>query len=386
MKKNRGNLLWILLFVVHMPLFGAEGFSWQMKVSTRTPYIKEAVIVTMDARQEEKKGVIRFEFHPQKSSAYEILFLGEEDLRGADDLTHVRFKYALFPLHEGNLSVDFHFVAKRASKEELKEVAIGARNVLRVVKTTDTPVDLNPLLLRARKVPQGTALIGDYTLSCDAPAKEVAPFSQVNLTCMLKGYGYPPGLKTILPGIEGVESFAEVEKFDDKLFHKRTYRYALLAEKSFTIPKISIKAFDPAKEKPYILESPAQEISVMHAEPKEILDSRDSLPKEVDFAKYRSWLYGVLLFLAGFLSAKLLPDFTNFTKKFAGSHLAAENRFLQKVEKTDDMRLLMKYLLLEDRELFAKEIASLEEALYQKRNLSLKSLKSQIRRKVADGS
>ncbi len=384
MKKNRGNILLLLiLLMMNLPLCAAEGVSWHMKVSTKTPYIREAVIITMDARQTEKEGVTVFEFHPQKSSAYEILFLGEEDLRGADDLTHVRFKYALFPLHEGNLSVDFLFIAKKASKEELKEVAIGARNVLRVVKTVDTRINLDFLQLNVRKLPEGTKLVGRYTLEYDMPSEEVSPFSQLNLVYTLKGYGYPPKLETVLPDIAGVESFVEVEKFDDKLFHKRTYRYALLAEKSFTIPKVSIKAFDPEKDKPYFLETPAQKISVAKVDAKEILDSRDSLPKEVDYAKYRSYLYGLLLFLAGFLSAKLLPD---IMKRYSKKPSVSENSFICKIEKTDDPKLLMKYLILENRHLFDEEIALLEEALYHHKKVSLKSLKEQIRKKVADES
>jgi len=381
MKKNLGKIL-LLCIVWVLELAAKEDIAYKLDVSTHTPYVKEAVIVTMEAWQKSTHDVILFEFKPLQKEGYELLFLGEEDLKDEGDLTHVRFKYALFPKKSGALEVPLHFVAKSASKEELKDVAIGARNVLRVVKTKDRTIPLEALHLKVQPLPEGVRLVGAYDLVANIPVKETTPFAQVDLTYTLQGHGYPPQIASLLPDIPGVERFMEVEKFDDKLFHKRIFHYALLAEKSFTIPAVSIKAFNPATKKVYMLSTPQTTIKVASVDPKEIVDKHDALPKAIDRSAYRQYLYYLLFFIAGIASAKLFPL---LKKRFFPTMKGMDDISLT-IAKTEDPKALLRYLIARNRTLFADEIGLLEEMLYEKRQHSFKEIKKSALQRVNDAA
>ena len=356
--------------------------AYRLEISDKTPYLKEAVTVTLDAKQRVPGGVINFEFRPVKSSAYELLFLGEEQLHDSDDLNHVRFKYALFPLQRGPITVSYIFISKKASTQEMKEVAIGARNVLRVVKTKNRTIDLGETILNVRPLPEGVELVGHYSLTVVSPPEKVLPFSQVDLSYTLKGYGYPPQMEKILPEIPGVESFVELERFDDKLFHKRRFHYALLAEKDFTVPAVAIKAFDPHKEKSYILKTAAYHVEVMPVKADEIIDAGDYPASTVSWATYRVYLYYLLFFVAGFLTAILLPLLLERFAKRGGY----SSTFVENVLKAKEPRELLQLLLSKDRYRYAEEIEALEQLVYDKKDIPLKEIRQRIIKKADDGA
>jgi hypothetical protein len=68
-KNNLGKtILFLLVFV----LLQAEDFSYAFKVDKTHPYVKEAVILTLDIQQTNKNVVLLFDFDLKKSDHYQF--------------------------------------------------------------------------------------------------------------------------------------------------------------------------------------------------------------------------------------------------------------------------------------------------------------------------
>jgi len=160
-----------------------------------------------------------------------------------------------------------------------------------------------------------TALLrGKFRLACDKLPQRVLPFSQLDFSCRLSGKGEAPQVNVLFPEQEGLAMRVERERKDDGSFHERIFHYTLLTgDKAVNLPSVALKAYDPATKLFYSVRVPPTEVGIEAVEAKEILDSEDSLPKEADFSPYLRYLYGILVFAAGFLSAMSL---SRLRKKF----------------------------------------------------------------------
>ncbi len=381
MKKIPGRVL-IVLLSISFSLFAFEGVEYELNISSKTPYVKEPVTIEMNIRQTSRNGVLDFEFSPIKNESFDLLFLGVENLQDKNGSTFIKYKYVLFALKEGEVEVGFNFIIKSATKEEVKEAAIGARNVLRVVNTKNTKIKLDSLKLSVKKLPQDVKIVGKYELKADFGTVDVERFSQLNVTYTLLGEGYPPSFSPFANGIGGVDLFEEKESFDDKLFHKRVYSYAILADKNFTIPKVFIRAFDPVNNRAYNLVVKERNITVKDLVAQDILDKSDTFDKDIDFDEYKSFFAYFLWFLSGFFAALFLPT---LKRRFFKPN-REKSAFIQRVKDTKDFKSLLKIVILEDQKLYKKEIERIERCIYEAGKDSLSEIKKSILKKIDDAS
>ena len=162
----------------------------------------------------------------------------------------------------------------------------------------------------------GTVMLtGKYRLDCDTLPRSVLPFSQLDFSCCLSGEGEAPKVTALFPEKEGLAMRVRKEKRDNGTFHECIFHYTLLTgEKTVVLPRIALKAYDPVAKHFYRLQVPPRKVNIEAVQPKEILDAEDSLPKEVDLAPYLRYLYGILVFTAGFVSAMLLPRLRKYLR------------------------------------------------------------------------
>ncbi len=159
-------------------------------------------------------------------------------------------------------------------------------------------------------------LTGKYSLNCDKLPQRVLPFSQLDFSCRLSGEGEVPKVIALFPEKEELVMRVRREKKDNGTFHERIFHYTLLVgEKALHLPPVTLKAYDPAAKAYYSMHIPPQKVEVEKVRAKEILDAEDSLPKEADFSPWLRYLYGILLFAAGFLSAMALSRLRKYLRQ-----------------------------------------------------------------------
>jgi hypothetical protein len=382
MKKNLGNMLKIFIIFSFVFLF-AEDFTYEFRLSKEKPYVKEPITLTLDLNQTNHDVVLLFNFDLKKSNDY---FFQRLDTKESDTHhnTQIHYVYLIYPLKAGDINIDFELVKKVTTDDSVAYSFSGDRDNVKGLVTTDTEVSLPTLTLKTKELPQKIDLVGDFKLTYKFKTKETKAYEPIPFEVKIEGYGYPPLLDNLVKKDKSFTLFKE--KPIVKSLHSKdgtessvTYSMALSASKSFDLNSIEIKAFDPKKEKSYILSVPKQHFNVSKVDVNTLVDKVDT-PKAL-VANW-SWLSNLLsyalVFVAGYLTAISLK----WKKIVLKSHLVKEDEELmlmrEKIKKCKDKKSLLQLLMASKSKKFAKSIEKLESSLYGKDKTNLEKIKKSL--------
>ncbi len=361
-KKLRPIALWLMAALF---LWAKNDFDYHIEISDPTPFLKEAVLLTLDLRQTNTTEVLRFSFEPPSNEAFRSILLRNETITDKNEHTRLRYVYALFPLRTGPIEAPLTLTIERATEEALMSSLTGSSDNAIFLKTQSTTIAIGMLKLTVRPLPAGTELVGDYKLEFSMETNQTTPDGQIDLRYTLEGRGYEPEIEEILPNIPDVVRFREKEVFEDRLFHKIVYRYALISSHDFTLPAVNIKAYDPQKHRGYTLKTSPLPIRVSSA-------IRDDSIRPSNLAKrpkpweYRRYMDGFLLFCAGFATALLFG-----TRKRKSTDLK------KAIARTKTPKELLSLLLSSNNKRMSAPIERLEEHLYRKKTVPFSKIKKE---------
>ncbi len=362
MKKILGSLLLIFLH-----LHATKLHEHNITLSTHTPYVKEGIKVSCIMTQKDISQTMFFECTPKKSKDYYLISLKQEDIPLADTRKKSLFEYILYPLHEGNISVAFDLVVKEATDEELRSSFTIGQYKLVALKTTDTKIDIKPIKLKVKPLPQKVNLIGDYKLDFNIDKQKIDSTQQINISYHIRGEGYPKVKLSLLPKIEKVHYFEDFTDNSTLTNLDLIYTYALISQKSFEIPAINIRCFDPKREKLYNLTTDKKSIEVQKISIDKIVDSKDSyIENKFTWRVLIPYINYILIFFAGFITANIMRKYRKNKKK--------PNTFEEAIKCTKTTKELLQLLLSKTDPKFEPYI----EELYKNRNRSLSKIKKEI--------
>ena len=366
-----------ILFIIIAANGFAGDFSYTFTLSSRTPYVREAVIMKLDLVQTDHSKVLLFKFSPKKSDNYEFyrLDMKEEDAYHA---AKIHYTYLIYPKKPGHVEINFDLIEMVTTDEKVAYSFSGDRDNIRGLNKTDIPIDLPPLKLEVKALPKGTSLVGNFTLDYSIKKHQAKSFEPLPLTITIEGEGYPPVLSRIVPDNKEVSIFSEkpivhTSRSEKGSKSRVVYPLALSARESFDLPEITLKAFDPGTGKPYELKIPKQHFSITKPNPEELVDKTDSpRPLQSDWSWLGTLLGYLIAFGAGFLSAKSLKW---SIKKRAGTDASELEK---EIETIDDPRVLLTLLAATDSKRFQKQIEALEMRIYKNKGPSLRQIKNDI--------
>ncbi len=377
MKKSPGSIvLRLLLVIVGITAVNAGDFTYKFALSDTTPYLKEAVVMKLDLEQTDHSKVLLFKFSPKKSEAYEFyrLDMKEEDAYHA---AKIHYTYLIYPKRIGEIDITFDLIEMVTTDEKVAYSFSGDRDNVRGLNKKDIPIDLPPLKLHVKPLPKGTQIVGDFKLDYTIKKERASAYEPLPLTITLKGVGYPPVLDQIIPPNKDFSIFSEKPIVRTVRSEKGsrctvTYPLALSAQKSFTLPEIKLKTFDPKTEKQNSLTIPKKQFTVTQPEPGTLVDKIDSpKPLQSDWGWLGTLLGYLVAFVAGFLSAKSI-------KWRPEKKVKPENALKAEIMATSDPKKLLALLIAADDRRYESIIRKLEKSIYSKRGPSLKQIKSEI--------
>lgn len=375
MKIILGSLLLLFGSLLNASSLADYNFS----VSNKNPYVKEAVLVTFKARQMDHSDVMFFFLKPKKSKDYKIVLLNKEaqDIHYHDKQTI--FTYLLFPKKSGQLSVGFDFVIKSASDRAVAQVYEGGRDNVKWIETTDRTIDLKPISLNVKTLEQPVDLVGDFKISSKLQNSVINAYESTNITYFLQGTGYDEFNLTIIDKIDGVDIFSDVVKHYNKATPngykiQREFKYALIANHDFTIPSHTIKCYSPKHNRYYTIKTKAYSIKVKQVDKSRLVD-KDEFPKQVsDYSNIVTYLSYILIFISGFVTAKILPQEYNILKRSSE---------FQDIKNSSSAKELLNILMRNyDVKLLKDEINDLENIVYKNSTIALNAVKKRIYNKL----
>jgi len=371
-KNNLGKtILFLLVFVV----LQAEDFSYHFNVDKTQPYIKEAVILTLDIQQTNKDIVLLLSFDLKKSDNYQFQRLNTQETDSYHN-AQIHYEYLIYPLKSGKIALEFELLKKVTTDESIAYSFSGDRDNIKGLVTTDTKILLPPLPLQVKSLPEGTLLVGDFTLTHQLKTHTAKPHEPLPFQVHIDGQGYPPLLDSILPKEGAFTRFSEHPLVKSVASAKGTqntvnYPMALSHAKSFTLPAIKLKAFNPKTEKSYFLSVPSQDFDIEEV-PKDTLIDRYDMPKP--FSMDWSWLTSLLAYLLVFTAGYLTALAWKWKKKKVQTSL---HPLHEKIEKCNDEKSLLQVLMATDDKRFTSSIEKLESSLYGDGKINLNKVKQE---------
>jgi len=377
MKKSLGRVgvLWVLMTAI-MALY-ADGFDYKFTTNKNHPYVKEPIIMKLNIEQTDHSKVMLFKFDIKPSKKYEAYRLDTKD----EDTHHsakVEYTYLIYPLVAGTIEINFDLLQMVTTDEKVAYSFSGDRDNTRGLTKTDIPISLPPLKISAKPLPKDTTLVGDFKLTYSIKTKKVKAYEPIPITISIKGHGYPPLLKEILPKSESYRVFTgenQIKTIRSKsgTYSTITYPLALSAKESFELKPIKIKAFDPKSEKSYYLTTRKESFDIEKVAQDKLIDKIDS-PKSMhyDWSWVTTLVSYIVVFVAGFLSAKSIK----WTPK--GRETAKIDSFREEIESTESPKELLALLISTDAAKYRDSIEKLENSIYRKKRISLRDIKREV--------
>jgi hypothetical protein len=374
-KNSLGNLLALLLFTASV--LYAEDFTFARDTDNPAPYVKEGILLSVDLNQTNPDIVLLFNFDLVPSEDYTFQRI---DSRESDSYHNakVHYLYLLYPLKAGEIDVNFSLIKRVTNDESVAYSFSGDRDNVKGLVTQNSQIDLPPLKLHVKPLPKQTVLVGDFTLTYDLKRTEAEAYEPVPFRVTIRGRGYPPLLQHLLPEHVPFTLFRETpvvkSTHDAKGTHNTViYTMALSHDRDFTIPAVSLKAFDPERERSYTLEIPQTPIRVKQPDVNTLVDTVDTPPPlRTDWGWLTTLMGYLIAFGAGFASAQLLK----WQRKLPAP---SKHPLAAKIDACGKKKQLLQLLLAQGEQRFAPVIEKLESDLYGNKNHTLTSLKKEAK-------
>ena len=377
MKHNLGKLLVLCMGIV---MLQAGDFDYHINVDKTRPYVKEAVLLTVDLNQTNHNIVLLFDFDLVKSDDYTFQRVDIKEV-DAYHAVQIRYTYLVYPLKDGEIPIYFTLTQKATTDDSIAYSFSGDRDNVKTLETRNTKIDVPPLMLQVNALPEDTQIVGDFSLDYKVKSLDAKPFEPLPLQVTLKGLGYPPLLQSLLPEEGNFTRFTERPIVKTNVTKTGThsivtYPMALSHDKSFTLNPLVIKAFDPETAKRYTLTVPTQHFNITQVEKSTLIDTVNTPAFfEVDWTWLQTLFTYFMTFLAGVLSAF-------FWKQKKKNVHTQQHPIVHKIQNAKTDKALLQVLLSNDPQLFAENIQQIETSLYAHTPLNLKDIKKNALEKV----
>ncbi len=317
MKHTLGKIILLFIYCGSVA-FASPLATYELTSNKTNPTIKEAIEIKFVAHQNNHENVMFFFLEPKKSPDYKIVLLKKEAKELSYHDKKTSFSFLLFALKSGHIKVDFDFTIKTASDRAVAQVYEGSRDNVKWIETDNTKVKITPLSLNVKKLAWHVDLVGDFKLNSTIDKTNIDAYESTNIKYSLSGIGYDDIDINLIENIQGVKVFSDITKHNYKTTkdgYKMTmeFNYALLSDKSFKIGVKEIKCYSPKTDTYYTLKTKPYDITVTKLDSSTLVDKED-FPKQKDYFKYiKEFFIYLLIFIAGYMSAKFIP--TNTKKK-----------------------------------------------------------------------
>jgi hypothetical protein len=222
--------------------FILEMHSEQQKVRVGEPF---KVIITFKQRRGSNAVDSKFEAPQIKNFWLKEQAQSRRFEEGEYSVTHL--SYILAAQKPGALSIDpaqIKIATRSASKDAWGQWLPKLK--WRTYFSNGIEVDVEAL-------PEGVELVGDFKIEAKADKNEIEPNQAVNVTLRVSGSGNfedIESLKPLIPGVSVFDEKAEVSGYLEQGAYKGSWsqKLAFVADKSFTIPPVELRYFDPESE------------------------------------------------------------------------------------------------------------------------------------------
>ena len=312
--KNIHGKIFLLFLILFTNLYAQENkfCSYNLESSKyKDIVVNEPIRISFFTRQKTHSEVMFFDLIAQKSDSYEIISIKEKRYEYNYHDAQKEFEFLLIPKISGKMKVDFTFNIRRASDDAVAIAYVGSRDNVKSIPTVKMHIASPSLTIDVKKSAQEVDAIGSFSFSMKLEKSNSNSYDAINVVYSLEGKGVLNENYEPISSIKNISIFKGIKETTPRpttagYIYKKEWSYALIAPKSFTLPAVKLKTYNYKREKFVTRETQSKEIIITPLDIKNLLDERDLPKSNIDFKEYLHYFYNVLLFISGFIVAKLL--------------------------------------------------------------------------------
>ena len=286
-----------------------EHYDLSIKVDNTAPFVGEQIRLDVDFRYRSDLKVLDMSMMKPTFENFWVKPLGAKEPMKEGHFIVQTLSYLLTPQKEGELKIDPMRIDLSVVDNQSNSFSFFQRSAksLRVFS--------NDLSIKAKALPQGVELIGDFDIKSSVDKRSINVGDAIAYKIEIVGEGNFEDIKEIklnLPSTVTVyenESNVELAKNSESNAGVYTKSYSLLPTQSFTLPAIELTYYDKSLQKVVTKKSDAFEIEVKGAQKKqELLVASPDITtgtKEIVAIEKTSIFDRVLFFILGALSVVL---------------------------------------------------------------------------------
>jgi len=374
-------IIFLILILSTISSANNQYATYEIKTSKTNIFVNEPIYITFHVRQKTKDEVMFFDFKAQKNSNFEIVALESKRHEFNYHDAEKTFKFLVFAKKAGEFKVKFDFQVKRASDDAVAQAYNGSRDNVKSIPTIKVKMPIQSISLHVEPLTKDVNAVGNFRLTMSINKLSSNSYDAINIKYDLSGEGYLDESFEPLKNIENTSIFRSQKKAPKRAtqngyIYNIEYNYAIVAKEDFKIPQAKLDVFSYQQRKYLNKNTTEKNISITKLDINTLLDNKDAPKSDINFNKYIEYLYDIMIFIAGFLLAKLLKYLPkNKNKKEDIAKDVRQSKSAQELLKAI-MPLVHKYAL-------HVELKELEEIIYNnKSKLSFKDIKDKAIKKI----
>jgi len=294
MKQSLGKVL-LLILLTALNLWGTT-YQWRLLEAPKSLYVNQSGVVRYELTFSTNAADYTIDFKPVGNERFKVSTLTQRD-RIVEGKRVQTFDVLITPVKAGSIEVSLEALVRHTTFASIENASIGRDNVKKY-DFDDEKVPLPKVRIHAKE--NLAALSGEIELEVKIDKRSVIAHEPVHVSLFLRGKG---NLDQYVPyelNISGVNIFIEEPTRDispDTAGFSGEIRqeFALVSDKSYVIPKITMDVFDTQSQTIKRLQSNAVAIDVASGFERSNLLDPPQLSDWSNIARYT--LYGALILI-----------------------------------------------------------------------------------------
>lgn len=291
MKQSLGRL--IMLMIISVSGWGAT-YQWRVLKAPQSLYVNQSGVVQYECAFSTSAADYTITFNPISNESYKVSILTQRDQIVGGKRVQT-FDVLITPKKEGNIDVSLEALIRHTTFASIENASIGRDNVKKY-DFDDEKAHLPKVVIEAK--PNSAALSGELSLEVKVDKRNALAHEPVHLSLYIRGRGNLDQYTPYELNISGVNIFGEEPIRDispDPAGFAGEIRqeFAIVSDKSYVIPSITLDVFDSTTQKIKRLQSDSIAIEVAQGFERSDLLDPPGLRDWSNLARYS--LYAVLM-------------------------------------------------------------------------------------------
>jgi len=358
-------------------------YDLKISVDKQNVYVGEAIVFTLKFKYKKDLDIVNLEFSKPNFESFWVKDLkSPQSQNNYTKYAEQEIKYLLFP--------------QKSGKIELGPLKIGvitadnnaSRGFFLSSSTINTPVYSNKINLNIKPLPQGTNLIGDFSIKSTIDKSVIDQGDAISYKLYIEGRGNIDDLDEVKIDIPNTTIYDNPSKKEYSIKNnlyggKYSKIYSIVGNKDFVIPSVKIKYFDKKTQTVKVISTQTHKIKVNVKSIKESKLEVASAPiKEKEVIKKDEKTNGktifitneekILYFFIGLISGVVSFGIFVFFKNRNKSKTTKDTTLMQSIKRTKTAEELFKILVV-----YINIDEELDNIIYTLENISLLEYKKE---------